>query len=101
MGQLRELGFFRLKNRKLREASSALYSSLKGGGGWPLLPGNSDRMRGKGFKLHQGRFGLGIKKHFFSERVVRHWNGLPRGVVESSFLEVYKKCGGVALRNIF
>lgn len=36
---------------------------------------------------------LGIKKDFFTERVIKHWSGLPRVVVEFPALEVLEMCG--------
>ncbi|KFR05749.1 hypothetical protein N306_10015, partial [Opisthocomus hoazin] len=53
-----------------------------------------------GFKLRKGRFRLDIRKKSFTIRVVKHWNRLPREVVEAPSLESFKARLNGALSNL-
>jgi len=60
----------------------------------------SDRTRGNGSKLKEGRFRLDIMKKFFTMRVVNHWNRLLREAVDAPSLEVFKARLDGALSNL-
>lgn len=60
----------------------------------------SDRMRVSSLNLYQGRFRLEVRKNFFMEGVVRHWNVLYRAAVKSTSLKVFNRCMDVALRDV-
>ena len=50
--------------------------------------------------MHQERFSVDIRKNVLCERVVMQWHRLPREVVESSSLEVFKNHVDMTLRDM-
>ncbi|KFW71070.1 hypothetical protein AS28_13425, partial [Pygoscelis adeliae] len=102
--RLRELGLVSLEKRRLWGDLRAAFQYLKGAykkaGEGLFARACSYRTRGNDFKLKEGRCRLDIRKKFFTMRVVRHWNRLPREAVDAPSLEVFKTRLDGALSNL-
>ena len=102
--RLRELELFSMEKRRLRGDLIVAFQYLNGAyrkaGEGLSVRACSDRKRGNGFKLEEGRFRLDIRKKFFTERVVRHWNRLPNGAVNAPSRETFKARLDGALTNL-
>jgi len=92
--RLRDLGLFSLKKSRLRGDLLNAYKYLQGGcqedGAKLFSVVPSNRISGNGHKLKHRKFRLNMRKNFFTLRVTEHWNRLPRGVVVSPSLEIFK-----------
>jgi len=100
----RTLGLFSLEKERLRGDLIALYSFLRRGSGDGsadlFLLRSSDRMCGNASKPHRWSFRLDMRKHLFTERVVKHWNSFATEVVDRPSLSLFKRHLENALNNL-
>jgi len=102
--RLREFGLFSLEKKRFWGNLIAGFQYPKGAyrktGERLFRKASSDRTRGNGFKLKEGRFRLDIRKKFPTVKVVKCWNRLPREVVDAPSIEVFKAGLDRALSNM-
>ena len=88
---------FILEKRKLQGDLIVAFQYLKGvykqEGEWLFTRVDSDRTRGNGLKLRQGRFRLDIRRKFFTQRMAKK-------VVDAPSLEAFKARLDVALGSL-
>ena len=92
--RLSNLGLFSLVKRGLKGDLVTIYKYLKcesqvHWGGFFSVASNNGR-RGNGHKLEHRKLQTNTRKNFFTVRVMEHWNRLPREVVESPTMEIFK-----------
>ncbi len=93
--RLSNLGLFSLGKRRLGMVLINVYKYLKGGGRQMdearlFSVVCSDRTRSNDLKLEHRKFHTNMWKNFFMVRVTEHWSRLPREVVESLSMEIFK-----------
>ena len=93
--RLEALGLYSLQQRRLRGDLIETYKILTG-----KEKINSDQLfqkttttelRGHSLKLYKKSSRLELRKHFFSQRIVDHWNKLPENVVSPATISSFKK----------
>ena len=98
------IGLFSLEKRRVLGDLIAAFHYFK----WAYKKGEDKlfsraycyKTRGSGFKLKETRFRLGIRKKVFTLRVMKHWNRLPKEVVDAPSLETFKARLDRALSNL-
>lgn len=93
--RLKRLNMTTLEQRRLRGDMIETFKIMTGREGVGIAdffsPSDSGyELRGHRYKICHGRNRLEVRRNFFSQRVVRHWNGLPDHVVEATSVNAFK-----------